>query len=190
MQPSELVTSRLRLRQWRDADLDPFEVMSNDREVMAHFPSLYPRDVVETMVKRQRDFIAEKGYGFWAVEELATGTFAGFCGIKDVSFDVPWLPAVETGWRFARGMWGKGYATEAARAVLSFAFGTLGLAEVVAFLLPMNEKSAAVCERLGMTRDPARDFDHPLIADGTISIGGFPQRRHIVYALPSDHWRM
>ncbi|HUS32291.1 MAG TPA: GNAT family N-acetyltransferase [Kofleriaceae bacterium] len=188
--PPDLVTPRLRLRQWRDADVEPFELMSNDREVMAHFPSLYSRDVVETMVMRQRDFIAEKGYGFWAVDELATGRFIGFCGIKDVTFDVPWLPAIETGWRFARDAWGKGYATEAGRAAQRFAFETLGLAELVAFLLPMNARSAAVCERLGMTRDPSRDFDHPLIADGTISIAGFPQRRHVVYSLRRDHWAM
>jgi RimJ/RimL family protein N-acetyltransferase len=189
MPPIDLVTSRLRLRQWRDADIDPFEVMSNDREVMAHFPSLYTREVVETMVMRQRDFIADKGYGFWAVEELATGAFVGFCGLKDVTFDVPWLPAIETGWRFAREHWGKGYATEAARASQRFAFETLGLSEIVAFLLPENRRSAAVCERIGMTRDPSRDFDHPLIAEGTISVGGFPQRRHILYSLARDHWR-
>jgi RimJ/RimL family protein N-acetyltransferase len=187
--PTDLVTSRLRLRQWRDADIEPFDVMSNDREVMAHFPELYPRDVVETMVKRQQDFIADKGYGFWAVEELATGRFIGFCGIKDVTFAVPWLPAVETGWRFAREAWGKGYATEAGRASQQYAFETLGLSELVAFLLPMNTRSAAVCERLGMTRDPSRDFDHPLIKSGTISIGGFPQCRHIFYSLTRDHWR-
>ncbi|HTL36139.1 MAG TPA: GNAT family N-acetyltransferase [Kofleriaceae bacterium] len=185
----DLVTPRLRLRQWRDSDIEPFEVMSNDREVMAHFPSTLSRDVVETMVQRQRDFIAEKGYGFWAVEELATGAFIGFCGLKDVAFDVPWLPAIETGWRFAREHWGKGYATEAGRAAQQYAFETLGVPEIVAFLLPMNERSAQVCERLGMTRDPSRDFDHPLIADGTISIGGFPQRRHILYSLKRDHWR-
>ena len=189
MPPTELETERLRLRQWRQADVAPFEVMSNDREVMACFPSLYSRDVVETMVKRQADYIAEKGYGFWAVEEKATGGFVGFCGIKHVAFDVPWLPAIETGWRFAREAWGKGYATESARAAFDFAFGTLGLPELVAFLLPMNARSAAVCERLGMTRDPSRDFDHPLIAEGTISIGGFPQRRHILYKLERDHWR-
>jgi RimJ/RimL family protein N-acetyltransferase len=177
----DLTTPRLRLRSWREADVEPFFAMSNDREVMAHFPSLYTRDVVESLVAKQQEFIAEKGYGFWALE--AEGAFIGFCGIKDVLFDVPWAPAVEVGWRLARHAWGKGYATEAARAAMAYGFGTLGLAEIVAFLLPMNRRSAAVCERLGMTRDPSRDFEHPLIAEDTVSVGGFPQRPHIVYAI-------
>lgn len=177
----ELTTPRLRLRQWRDEDAEPFLAMSNDREVMAHFPQLFTREDVDLVIGRQREFIDQHGYGFWALE--ADGAFCGFCGIKDVLFDVPWKPAVEVGWRLARHAWGKGYATEAARAAIAYGFNTLGLAEIVAFLLPMNRRSAAVCERLGMVRDPSRDFEHPLIAEGTISVGGFPQRPHILYAL-------
>lgn len=177
----ELTTRRLRLRQWRDADIEPFLAMSSDRDVMAHFPQLFTREDVELVMGRQRAFIDEHGYGFWALE--AEGAFIGFCGIKDVLFDVPWKPAVEVGWRLARHAWGKGYATEAARAAIAYGFDTLDLAEIVAFLLPMNRRSAAVCERLGMVRDPSRDFEHPLIEEGAISVGGFPQRPHIVYAL-------
>ena len=178
----DLTTPRLRLRSWREADVEPFLAMSNDREVMAHFPTLYGRADVESVIARQQQFIDEHGYGFWALEEI-DGPFVGFCGIKDVLFDVPWKPAVEVGWRLAREAWGKGYASEAARAAIAHGFGTVGLAEIVAFLLPMNRRSAAVCERLGMVRDPSRDFEHPLIDEGTISVGGFPQRPHIVYAL-------
>lgn len=178
----ELTTERLRLRQWRDADIESFLAMSNDVEVMAHFPSLYTRDVAESMIARVQTAIDDKGYGFWALE-IIDGPFIGFCGIQDVWFDVPWKPAVEVGWRLARDAWGKGYAVEAARAAVAYGFNELGLDEIVAFLLPMNQRSAAVCERLGMVRDPSRDFDHPLIAEGAISVGGFPQRRHILYAL-------
>lgn len=179
----EITTPRLRLRSWREADIEPFVAMSNDREVMAHFPSLLAHSDVEAVIERQQQFIDEHGYGFWALEVIGGPPVIGFCGIKDVLFDVPWKPAVEVGWRLGRDAWGKGYATEAARAAVAYGFETLGLAEIVAFLLPMNRRSAAVCERLGMTRDPSRDFEHPLIAEGTISVGGFPQRQHIVYAL-------
>ena len=179
----ELTTDRLRLRPWRDSDVDPFLAMSNDPVVMAHFPSLYTRDFVESNIARVQKHIDEKGYGFWALEEIGGAPFIGFCGISDVLFDVPWKPAVEVGWRLARNAWGNGYATEAARAAIGFGFRKLQLDEIVAFLLPMNQRSAAVCERLGMVRDPSRDFDHPLIAEGAISVGGFPQRRHILYAL-------
>jgi RimJ/RimL family protein N-acetyltransferase len=177
----ELTTARLRLRQWRDEDIEPFLEMSNDPDVMAHFPSLYTREAAEQVIAKQQVFIAEKGYGFWALE--AQGAFVGFCGIKDVLFETPWTPAVEVGWRLARHAWGKGYAIEAARAAVTHGFTQLGLDEIVAFLLPMNQRSAAVCERLGMVRDPSRDFEHPLIPEGAISVGGFPQRHHIVYAV-------
>ena len=73
------------------------------------------------------------------------------------------MPATEIGWRFAREAWGHGYATEAARAVLERAFSELGLPEVVSFTTVANVRSRAVMERLGMTRDPAEDFDHPSI---------------------------
>lgn len=157
--------------------------MSNDREVMAHFPNLFTRADVDLVMKRQEDFIAEHGYGFWALDVIGGPPFIGFCGIKDVLFETPWTPAVEVGWRLARDAWGKGYATEAARAAIAYGFDELDLAEIVAFLLPMNRRSAAVCERLGMVRDPSRDFEHPLIEEGAVSVGGFPQRRHVVYAL-------
>lgn len=157
--------------------------MSCDPEVMAHFPALFSREQAESSLTRQNAFIAEHGYGFWAVEVVGGARFIGFCGIKDVLFQAPFTPAVEVGWRLARSHWGRGYATEAARASLAHGFHTLGLDEIVAFLLPANQRSAAVCERLGMRRDPSGDFDHPLIPNGTISVGGFAQQRHILYRL-------
>jgi RimJ/RimL family protein N-acetyltransferase len=179
----ELTTERLRLRNWRDSDLDAFAEMSQDAEVMEHFPSLFTREQAAAGVERNAAFIAEKGYGFWAVEVLGGAPFIGFCGIKDVPFDAPFTPAIEIGWRLARAHWGKGYATEAARAALDYGFGTLALDEIVAFLLPANRRSAAVCERLGMRRDPSGDFDHPLIDPRVISVGGHPQQRHILYRI-------
>jgi RimJ/RimL family protein N-acetyltransferase len=179
----DLITERLRLRNWRDDDLEPWFEMSQDREVMEHFPGLFTREQAAAGLARQASFITEKGYGFWAVEVVGGAPFIGFCGIKDVLFDAPFTPAIEVGWRLARPHWGKGYATEAARASIEYGFGTLGVDEIVAFLLPANHRSAAVCERLGMRRDPSGDFDHPLIPPGTISVGGHPQQRHILYRL-------
>ncbi len=176
-----LETDRLRLRQWRDDDLDAWAAMGQDPEVMACFPALYTRAEAQAAIARQAAFIAEHGYGFWAVELIGAAPFIGFCGIKDVLFDAPFVPAVEIGWRLAREHWGQGYATEAAGAALGYAFGALALDEIVAFLLPANRRSAAVCERLGMRRDPSGDFDHPVIPAGTISVAGFPQQRHILY---------
>lgn len=95
--------------------------------------------------------------------------------LSAVRFPAPFTPAVEIGWRLARSAWGKGYATEAARRALRFAFEDRGLDEVVSFTSAGNLRSQAVMERIGMTRDPAGDFDHPLVADG------HPLKRHVLY---------
>src|SRR5262249_38154807 len=153
-----LETARLRLRQWREQDLDAWAAMSRDPEVMACFPALLSREQAEVLANKQRDYVAEHGHGFWAVELIDGPPFVGFCGIKQVWFNAPFVPAVEVGWRLARAHWGQGYATEAARAAIRFGFESVGLREIVAFLLPANRRSAAVCERLGMTRDPSGDF--------------------------------
>ena len=178
-----LETERLILRPWRAGDLEPFAAMGRDPEVMAHFPSLLSREQSVEVMARVAGHIEREGYGFWAVEVRGGPAFAGFCGIAAVPFEAPFTPAVEIGWRFARAAWGHGYATEAARAALAHGFGTLGLREIVAFLVPSNARSEAVCRRLGMTRDPSGDFDHPRIPEGAISVGGFAQRRHILYRI-------
>jgi len=174
-------TERLLLREWRDDDLEPWVAMGRDPEVMRFFPSLVERDRAVEAMTRIRAHHAREGFGFWAVE--LGGTFVGFCGIGRVPFEAHFTPAVEIGWRLARSCWGHGYATEAARAALAYGFDVVGLREIVAFLVPENARSARVCEKLGMTRDPADDFDHPAIAEGAISVGGAPQRRHALYRI-------
>ena len=105
----------------------------------------------------------------------ASGEFVGFTGLAVPSFEAPFTPAVEVGWRLARPAWGHGYATEAARASLAYGFGELGLEEVVSFTSVGNARSRAVMERLGMTHDRAGDFQHPLLAPGD------PLRPHVLY---------
>jgi len=85
-------------------------------------------------------------------------------------------PAVEVAWRLDRAYWGRGYAAEAARASLDCGFGELGLDEIVALTVPANWRSRRVMERLGMTRTPEDDFDHPRVAAG-------PLRQHVLYRL-------
>ena len=102
----------------------------------------------------------------------------GFVGLNQPTWQAAFTPCTEIGWRLARSAWGKGYATEAAHAALAVAFGPVGLEEVVSFTTVENARSRAVMERLGMTHDPAEDFDHPnLPADS-------PVRRHVLYRLP------
>lgn len=87
------------------------------------------------------------------------------------------MPAVEIGWRLAADHWNQGYASEGARAVLDFGFTCLGLDEIVSFTVPLNLRSRRVMEKIGMTRSPAEDFDHPLAPEG------HPLRRHVLYRI-------
>lgn len=163
----ELRTARLLLRQWRPGDLEAFAQLNADPEVMRYFPAPLSREASDDMADRCKALIAQRGWGFWAAEELATGEFVGFIGLHTPAAELPFSPCVEVGWRLLRSRWGMGLATEGATASLNFAFQTLNLAEVVSFTSIHNLKSAAVMQRLGMKRDE-RTFAHP--------------------SLPHDHW--
>lgn len=168
-------TPRLRLRDWRDDDVDRFAAMNADPAVMAHFPAPLTREETEAVVGRIRAHLAGHGFGLWAVEIPGVTRFAGFIGLSHVRFEAPFAPAIEIGWRLAVPFWGAGYATEGARAALAYAFDVLGLDEVVSFTIPANLRSQRVMQRIGMQRDPAGDFDHPLLPDG------HRIRRHVLY---------
>jgi ribosomal-protein-alanine N-acetyltransferase len=172
-----LLTPRLRLRPWRDDDLEPFASMNGDPRVMEHFPSTLDRAASDAAARRLRDHFDQHGFGKAVVETRDGGAFVGVVGLAWFTLDVPICPVVELGWRLPQAMWGKGYATEAARAAIDFGFRELGLERIVAFTVPRNERSWRVMERLGMTRSPADDFDHPLIAPDS------PLRRHITYVI-------
>src|SRR5690242_1700060 len=174
---SDLTTGRLKLRQWRDADLAPFAALNADPEVMRYFPSTLTQQQSDEFAGYAHDTIERQGWGLWAVEVGGGPPFIGFVGLNRVSFEEHFTPAVEVGWRLARPFWGNGYATEAATAAVSFAFERLDLDEVVSFTSTTNEPSIRVMRRLGMRHDVAGDFDHPRVAEGS------PLRRHILYRL-------
>lgn len=174
-------TARLRLRQWRDADLEPFARMNADARVMEHFPAPLDRAASDMFAGRLRAEIAERGYGFWAVELRETGDFIGFTGLRIPAVPLPIGPCVEIGWRLAAGHWGQGYASEAARAALEYGFVALGLDEIVSFTALPNVRSQAVMRRIGMTH-PGEVFEHPGVAPG------HPLRPHCVYRLTRRQW--
>lgn len=156
--------------------------MNADPEVMEHFPTVLTREESDGYVGRVMESWGANGFGLWAIERLEDGTFVGFTGLTRPRFDAPFMPAVEVGWRFARDAWGRGYATEAARASIAFGFDVVGLDEIVSFTSPANVRSWRVMERLGMTHDPADDFDHPRLPEGS------PLRRHVLYRLRRSDW--
>ena len=175
-------TERLVLRQWRDEDWAPFAALNADPEVMRHFPSTLDEQESNAFAYRNAALLEVHGYGLWAVEVLETGEFVGFVGLNHPTWEAPFMPCTEVGWRLARSAWGQGYATEGARAALAVAFGPLGLDEVVSFTTVANTRSRAVMERLGMTRDAAEDFDHPKLDPSS------PLRRHVLYRLGPAGW--
>jgi RimJ/RimL family protein N-acetyltransferase len=174
---SELTTSRLKLRQWRDADLAPFAALNADPEVMRYFPATMTLEQSDEFAGYVYDTIARQGWGLWAVEVTDGPPFVGFVGLNRVSFEEHFTPAVEVGWRLARPFWGNGYATEAGAAAVAFGFEQLDLPEIVSFTSTINELSIRVMRRLGMRHDAAGDFDHPRVAEGS------PLRRHVLYRL-------
>ena len=166
-----LRTARLLLRRWRDEDTAPFLEMSADSGVMEYLP---PAD--EAWAARARAHWDEHGFGQWVAEVPGEASFIGVVGLATVAYEAHFTPAVEVAWRLAGPYWGQGYATEAARAALDYGFGELGLIEIVAVTIPANLRSRRVMERLGMTRSPEDDFDHPRPPEG-------PLRRHVLYRL-------
>ena len=173
----ELDTDRLLLRRWRQADRAPFAALNADPEVMAHFPAPLSRAQSDQMIDRMEAAFERQGYGLWAIELRATGELLGFTGLNEVSFDAHFTPAVEVAWRLARPAWGFGYASEAARAALAYGFDAVGLEEIVSFTTVGNARSQAVMRRLGMTHEPADDFDHPGLP------AGHPLRAHVLYRI-------
>jgi RimJ/RimL family protein N-acetyltransferase len=178
--PIELHTRRCVLRQWKDGDLAPWCAMNADIDVRRWFPSVASEEQARGEAARCRDAIAQRGWGMWALEVPGTFPFAGFVGLNAPHYEAPWVPAVEIGWRLTRAAWGRGLATEAARAALGFGFLELGLHEIVAITVPDNEASQRVMTRLGMTRDADGDFDHPRVEPG------HPMRRHVLHRLDRD----
>jgi RimJ/RimL family protein N-acetyltransferase len=149
----ELLTPRLRLRRWREDDLEPMAVINRDPEVTEFLSQPVDRAATERFLEKTLAHWKEHGFGHWALElreDPQAGELIGFTGVAYPAF----LPALadqpEIGWRLARPVWGRGLATEAALAVRDDAFDRLGLAELISIIHPDNGRSRRVAEKLGM----------------------------------------
>ena len=163
---AQLRTPRLLLRRWREEDLDSLAAINADPAVMAHFPATLTRAQSAALMTRIEDCFDANGFGLWALEQHDDGALIGFTGLLPVEPRMPFAPAVEIGWRLARGRWGRGLAAEAARAACTDAFTRLRLDALVSYTAARNRRSRRLMERLGMRRDPAEDFLHPALATG------------------------
>lgn len=181
--PATFRTARLLLRPWHKADLVPFAAMNADVQVMEHFPSVMSAQESEAFVNdRIQPHFADYGYGLWAVERQDTALFIGFVGLMWQTFPASFTPALEVGWRLSPESWGHGFATEAAAESLRVAFEDVAVPEVVSMTSTRNVRSIAVMRRLGMTTDPADDFDHPRVPEG------HPLRRHVLFRISASQW--
>lgn len=177
----EVDTARLRLRQWRESDREPFAALNADPAVMEFFLSPLSRESSDASIDAWQSQLASRGWSNWALELKASGELLGFTGLSIPRRVLPFSPCVEVGWRLARTHWGQGYATEAARAALEVAFVRLDLPEIVSFTTVGNVRSRAVMERIGM-RDAKQDFEYPGFPEG------HPLRRHCLYRISREAW--
>ncbi|WP_269533324.1 GNAT family N-acetyltransferase [Chitinimonas sp. BJYL2] len=171
----ELRGQRVIVRDWRDSDLPAWVAMNADPEVRRYFNGTLSEEQALGEAGRIRAHAEQHGFTFWALEIPGVADFAGFVGLLRTSYETPFTPCVEIGWRLSRATWGKGYASEAARLCLDYGFEQLGLDEIVAMTTVTNTPSRAVMERIGMTRNPADDFNHPFLE------AGHPLQAHVLY---------
>jgi RimJ/RimL family protein N-acetyltransferase len=179
----ELHTTRLILRDWQSADLPAFARLNDDAQVMQHFPARMNHQQSDALAARIQRHIEQHSFGQWVLERRDQPGLIGVLGLQHVLFDSAFSPAVEIGWRLLPEYWHQGLATEAAQAALHFAFTRLQLPQVLAFTVPANRPSQALMQRLGMQRDPAEDFLHPLLPKN------HPLRPHVLYRLRQSNWQ-
>ncbi len=175
-------TDRLILREWRDDDALPLHKICNDEQVMAFIGPVQSKEEIEAAIVKQRQFQAELGYCYWAIEHRESQSLIGFCGLMPMPEAVPFAPQIDIGWRLSANEWGKGFAKEAASACLSWGFGALNCPSIWAITVWNNSRSSVLMERLGMSRHFDLDFDHPSVPDDS------SLKPHITYSISRKEW--
>jgi 3-dehydroquinate dehydratase/shikimate dehydrogenase len=173
-------TDRLILRKWKDSDLEPFVRMNQDPIVMEYFPSCFSYEQSLQLMQKIRFKMERDGYGFFAVSLIGGADFIGMIGLNKIDpseMAVPFVPAVEIGWRLLPEFWGKGLAQEGAKACIKYGFEKLHLKEIIAFTTVANYRSRNVMEKIHMKQDLDGDFDHPNVPVGN------PLRKHVLYRI-------
>lgn len=168
-------TQRLILRSWQDEDIPHLARMNSDERVMEYFLKTLSYEETITLYNQIQEEFTRYGFGAYAVQEKQSGAFVGFVGLHNVTFEVDFAPAVEILWRLLPEFWGKGYATEAAKACLNYAKDELKLNKVVSFTSLPNKRSEQVMQKIGMTR--IKEFDHPKVEPE------HPLLKHVLYKI-------
>ena len=181
MNITEIETKRLVLRQWQEQDFAVFAQLNSDPNVMEFFPAPLSQEQSDSLARRCETLIAQRGWGFWAVELKAKKEFIGFLGLHKPKSNLPFSPCVEIGWRLLEKHWGQGFATEGGHAALAFAFDELDLDEVVSYTTAVNKRSRAVMERLSFY-DTKQNFEHPELPKG------HALSEHVLYKISKSQW--
>ena len=171
-------TERLILRPYTEADRPALAEINGHPEVGMWLSGVLTRAESDAFMDRATAHIADHGFGFWGAERKADGRLVGCIGLLVMGEGMPGQGGIEIGWRLHPDVQGSGFATEGAAACRDWAFETLGAPEVMAITADTNVRSQAVMTRIGMTRAPSRDFDHPRLGPD------HPLRRHVFYSMP------
>lgn len=175
-----ITTDRLLLRTWTERDKKPFHAINRCPIVREFLPDISGRADSDATIDAGIRHMEAHGFCLYAAEEKHSGRLAGFIGLSVPSFQAPFTPCVDIGWRLGAEYQGKGYASEGALAVKEHAFNTLGMTEIVSFTVPENIRSRRVMEKTGMRRDPREDFNHPALPEN------HRLSRHVLYRLRRD----
>lgn len=175
-------TKRLILRTWSKEDADPYFKINQDPKVIEFLLGPLTMEKVNDFIHAVNKHQDTHGYTLWAAELKETGELMGFIGLSYTTFKSHFTPAVEVGWRLGSQFWGKGYATEGAKACLEYGFKQRGLKEIISFTVPANIRSLRVMEKIGLKRIVNGDFAHPKLATD------HPLSKHVLYRLNAGEY--
>ena len=161
LQPYLFTSDRLGFRNWRSTDLKTMSSINADKEVMQYFPSTQTAERTQQFINRMQEQYAERGYCYFAAEKLSNQELIGFIGLAYQSYEAPFTPCVDIGWRLAKNHWKLGYATEGARRCLQYAFQEVGLNQVYSVAPAINLPSIQVMKKIGLQFE--YEFEHPLL---------------------------
>lgn len=163
MQRYIIKTERLGLRIWEDNDLKEMTVLNQDEKVMEFFPSTQDKVKTQAFIKRMQAHQTKHGYCYFAADRLDSSEFVGFIGLCRQTYLTDRPPFTDIGWRLKQTAWGKGFATEGAKACLEFAFEEMKLEKIYSVCSLINVKSENVMQKIGMKKE--MEFKHPLLGD-------------------------
>ena len=172
-------TKRLILRTWDNDDINDYYLLNQDPKVVEFLLKMSSIEQAKEFIENMNHQFHIYGYTVFAVEEKESGELIGFTGLNSPIWSTSFTPCVEIGWRLSSKFWGKGYATEAARAVLDYGFKECALDEILAWTVPANIRSISVMKKIGMEHDINGDFNHPEVPEGHKLL------KHILYRIKS-----